>query len=155
MIKQKIKREPISSIRWRTSHTGYHTPAAVFRCLASQTSNAARALFQQLTLWSVEPLPREFPRLGETDFLAKGVHLHSVHYRTIRAAVAPAPPPPIRHYVEADGADKTAKMIEGIQANPCLWEKTNEYFNKNTKEKNLEWNCPILRTNTLVMETGM
>lgn len=37
-------------------------------------------------VWSVDPLPRDFPRLGETDFVADGVHLHHVHYRTIRAA---------------------------------------------------------------------
>ena len=40
-----------------------------------------------IDVWSVDPLPRDFPRLGETDLLADGVHLHSVHYRTIRAAV--------------------------------------------------------------------
>ncbi|KAF0308339.1 hypothetical protein FJT64_020456 [Amphibalanus amphitrite] len=39
-------------------------------------------------VWSVEPLPRHFPRLGPLSFAANGVHLHTLHYGTIRAAMA-------------------------------------------------------------------
>ena len=38
-------------------------------------------------VWSVEPLPRAFPRLQPTDYDGDGVHLHPVHYMTIRHAV--------------------------------------------------------------------
>ena len=40
--------------------------------------------------WFSQPLVgREFPALGELDF-ADGVHLHRVHYETLRAAVGAA-----------------------------------------------------------------
>ena len=35
-------------------------------------------------------LPRAFPRPGALDFENDGIHLHPVHYRTIRAAVQEA-----------------------------------------------------------------
>ena len=61
-------------------------------------------------VWAVGALSRDFPRLGETDYLADGVHLHAVHYRTIRAALEEeatvaalqrrhAALPPIGHYL--------------------------------------------------------
>ena len=36
--------------------------------------------------WFSKPLPRDFPALGELDF-SDGVHLHRIHYETLRAAV--------------------------------------------------------------------
>ena len=41
-------------------------------------------------VWSVAALPWEFPRLVVTDFVFDGVHLHQLHYSTIRRAVEDA-----------------------------------------------------------------
>ena len=41
-------------------------------------------------VWSVAALPRDFPRLTVTHSDIDGVHLHQMHYRTIRRAVEEA-----------------------------------------------------------------
>ena len=55
--------------------------------VATEVFSSVRVEEGTADVWSVEPLPRDFPRLRSTNFDAGGVHLHPENYALVRNAI--------------------------------------------------------------------
>ena len=77
-VERLLKAEGTASGSWRGRH---------FLSSGAGEPGASAVEVDTVSVWSSDALPSEFKKLGPLDFGVDKVHLHPVHYGTIRAAV--------------------------------------------------------------------